>query len=314
MEYTLRHTADAWWREVVLLEAGHLSTQSKEKTTRLIRAIADAKEEPAPYHNLVLAAECVRDASANRIVGDLESELRSRLQRELEAPVARGVLGAMQTIFTRGISPETATRRRIAAAEALGKIGGSQFWAMPYGEPEWVHVAAGEFTMGEPHEAHRVALPEFAISRVPITNAQYQLFVQASGHEPPRGWTGQRPPRGKESHPVVGVSWHDALAYCEWLGKVTGKPITLPSEAEWEKAARGAENARAHPWGDDFDRTRCNTEELGFGDTTPVGIFLNGKSPYGCLDMAGNVWEWTRSLWGRKNHPPEFEYPYQPEP
>lgn len=100
------------------------------------------------------------------------------------------------------------------------------------------------------------------------------------------------------------VSWHDALAYCRWLSQVTGKAVTLPSEAEWEKAARGDRDRREYPWGDNFDATRCNCSELGVGDTTPVGIFSNGGSPYGCLDMAGNVWEWTRSLYK--------VYPYNP--
>jgi len=187
LAYTLRHCPDAWWREVILLAAGYLSTQSKEKTTRLIRAIADAKTEPEPYHNLVLAADCVRDAGANRIVGDLEADLRGRLQRELDARVWKGALGTVQTFLTRGMRVETATRRRIAAAEALGKIGGSRFWTRPHGEPEWVRIPSGEFTMGEPHEAHRVHLPDYAIARVPITHAQYAIFVQATGHEPPDG-------------------------------------------------------------------------------------------------------------------------------
>ncbi|MGH8545721.1 MAG: SUMF1/EgtB/PvdO family nonheme iron enzyme [Gammaproteobacteria bacterium] len=306
VDYTLRRTADEWWREVVLLEAGYLSTQSKEKTTRLIRAIADNKTEPAPYHNLVLAAECVRDAGANRIVGDLETDLRMRLRRELETPVARGLFGKVHTLFTRGMTAEAATRRRIAAAEALGKIGGNQFWTLTHGEPEWVQIPAGDFTMGDPHEEHRVHLPDYAISRVPVTNGQYQLFVQATDHEPPENWNGKRAPRGKEIHPVVTESWRDALAYCRWLTGVTGKPITLPSEAEWEKAARGADDAREYPWAGPFDAARCNVHESGFGDTTPVGIFQDGASPYGCLDMAGNVWEWTRSLL-------HFQYPYDPD-
>ena len=176
---------------------------------------------------------------------------------------------------------------------------------MPYGEPDWVNIPAGEFTMGEPKEAHRVALAEFYISRVPITNAQYELFVKATGHEPPKHWNGKRVPRGKEIHPVVYVSWHDALKYCQWLTEATGKNITLPSEAEWEKAARGANDALIFPWGNEFDAKRCNVNESGFGGTTPVGIFPNGASPYGCLDMAGNVWEWTRSLY-------DFGYPYLP--
>jgi formylglycine-generating enzyme required for sulfatase activity/energy-coupling factor transporter ATP-binding protein EcfA2 len=305
LDYTLRRCPDAWWRETILLEAGYLSTQSKERTTRLIRAIADARTEPEPYHNLVLAAECVRDAGANRILGDLETELRGRLKQELEAPVSRGRFGALKTLFTRGMSSELATRQRIAAAEALGKIGGSQFWTRPYGEPEWVQIPAGEFTMGEAGEAHRVHMEGYGIARVPITNAQYQLFVLATGYDPPGDWNGTRAPRGREGHPVVNVGLHDALSFCRWLSEATDRPITLPSEAEWEKAARGADDARAYPWGETFDAARCNVDESGFGGTTPVGIFLDGASPYGCLDMAGNVWEWTRSRYEA--------YPYRPD-
>ncbi|MES9904112.1 MAG: SUMF1/EgtB/PvdO family nonheme iron enzyme [Sedimenticola sp.] len=313
VEYTLTHTAEEWWREVILLEAGYLSTQSKERTTRLIRSIADSKGEPAPYHNLVLAAECVRDAGANRIVGDLESELRNRLQCELQTPVARGRLATIQTFFKRGISAGAATERRIAAAEALGQIGGSQYWCLPHGEPEWVSIPGGKFVMGEGSEEHSVYLPDYAISRVPVTNAQYQLFVEAAEHEPPEHWNGKRTPRGKEAHPVSHIGFHDAVAYCHWLSRVADRLITLPSEAEWEKAARGSDDTRQYPWGDAFDATRCNTGESGFGGTTPTGIFLNGASPYGCLDMSGNVWEWTRSLWGTGWEKPKFVYPYDPE-
>ncbi|MCP4577196.1 MAG: formylglycine-generating enzyme family protein, partial [Deltaproteobacteria bacterium] len=98
--------------------------------------------------------------------------------------------------------------------------------------------------------------------------------------------------QGKESHPVVNVSWEDAQVYCEWLSRLTHQEIRLPTEIEWEKAARGAKDKRIYPWGDRFDAMRCNTYELGLRDTTPVGIFQNGASPYGCLDMLGNVWEW----------------------
>ncbi len=309
---SLAHSGDPWWREVILLEAGILGGEDKDKTTRLIRAIADAREEPEPYHNLVLAAECIRDTGSGRVVGDIETVLHRRLRAELEAPAARGLLGGMRSLLTRGVSAETAARRRLAAAEALGKIGGSRFWKPPHGEPDWITIPAGEFIMGGVPEGHRVPLPEFAIARVPITNAQYHLFIQASGHPPPESWNGKRPPRGREAHPVVEVSWRDALAYCRWLSAATGKPITLPSEAEWEKAARGSEDARVYPWGDEFDASRCNVGESGFGGTTPVGIFANGASPYGCLDMAGNVWEWTRSLWGADLTKPEFDYPFDP--
>jgi RNA-directed DNA polymerase len=152
-------------------------------------------------------------------------------------------------------------------------------------------------------KAHRVKLGGYSIARVLVTNAQYRLFVQATGHEPPGDWDGKRIPKGRESHPVAYVSWRDALAYCIWLSEATGKPITLPNEAEWERAARGDKDKRAYPWGNHFDRTRCNVYESGFGGTTPVGIFQGGESPFGCLDMAGNLWEWTRSRYA--------SYPYQ---
>ena len=150
----------------------------------------------------------------------------------------------------------------------------------------------------------KVTLPDYRIARVPTTNAQYLLFVQATGHRSPKHWEENRPPKGKEGHPVVRVSWHDAMAYCDWLSQVTGQRITLPSEAEWEKAARGDGDAREFPWGDTFDVTRCNSGDLGLGDTTPVGIFLEVASPYGLLDLSGNVLEWTRSVYK--------SYPYDP--
>jgi formylglycine-generating enzyme required for sulfatase activity len=180
-------------------------------------------------------------------------------------------------------------------------------------EPEMVFVPAGEFLMGSDpgtdghaYDNERpqgtLHLPGFYIVRVPVTNAQYAPFVQATFRTPGH-WEAGKPPQGKEDHPVVNVSWHDAVAYCDWLAGVTGKLYRLPSEAEWEKGARGTDG-RIYPWGDEWDAGRCNTEEAGVGDTTPVGAYPRGGSPYGLLDMAGNVWEWTRSLYKG--------YPYDP--
>jgi formylglycine-generating enzyme required for sulfatase activity len=126
---------------------------------------------------------------------------------------------------------------------------GAGYWTPPYGEPEWVEIPAGEFTMGSDDELHKVKLPAYAIARVPVTNAQYQLFVAAAGHPAPKHWPDGRIPKGLESHPVVNVSWRDAVAYCAWLRRATGKAITLPSEAEWEKAARGGSRRARIPLG-----------------------------------------------------------------
>jgi formylglycine-generating enzyme required for sulfatase activity len=95
---------------------------------------------------------------------------------------------------------------------------------------------------------------------------------------------------------VVNVSWHDAVAYCQWLSEATGKECQLPTEAEWEKAAGWDEEQGVkwtYPWGNQFDASLCSTAESGIGDTTPVGVYPGGASPYGVMDMAGNVWEWT---------------------
>jgi iron(II)-dependent oxidoreductase len=158
---------------------------------------------------------------------------------------------------------------------------------------------------------HPVSLEGFQIARTPVTNAQYTIYIKATGHKVPKHWEDDRPPRGRENYPVVNVSWHDAIAYCDWLSEATGKPVALPNEAQWEKAARGDKDRREYPWGNDWHEALCNSVELGLVDTTPVGIFPDGASPYGCLDMTGNVFEWTTSLWGKDKSEPAFGYPYE---
>jgi len=157
-----------------------------------------------------------------------------------------------------------------------------------------VWVPPGPFIMGGEYGFDvQVARIEkgFFVARTPVTNAEYARFVAATGYEPPRHWKGKAPPDELRDHPVVYVSWHDAVAYAEWAGE------RLLTEQEWEKAARGMDG-RIYPWGDEFDPTRCNTDESGIGTTTPVGRYSsNGDSPCGCADMAGNVWEWTASEW-----------------
>ncbi|MGB8646538.1 MAG: SUMF1/EgtB/PvdO family nonheme iron enzyme, partial [Anaerolineae bacterium] len=304
-EYLLQRLVDPAWREVILLTIGQLSTQGTERATRLIRRIADAKNEPYRYYNLLLALDGIRDAG-NAIdrtaAGEVEQRVRRILDKDRPAwTKAIPFVGGKGWMQEKGLLVEALVR---------GGPGYAGYWTAPYGEPEWITIPAGEFWMGSDERAeekppHRVLLPEYQIARVPVTNAQYLLYVQATGATPPEHWPDGQPPRNRTSHPVVNVTWHDAVRYCEWLSGVTGKAIRLPSEAEWEKAARGDKDQRRYPWGDMFDSARCNSEELGVGETSPVGVFPSGASPYGVLDMSGNVLEWTRSVYK--------EYPYKPD-
>ena len=171
-------------------------------------------------------------------------------------------------------------------------------------ELEFVRIPAGKFSMGrdpkkdkaaKPDEspAHQVSLGEYLIGKFPVTNLQYQAFVRASGHTPPMHWAGGRIPAGKEKHPVVCVSWFDAEQFCQWASQTARQEIRLPSEAEWEMAARGPQG-KPYPWGSPSpSRFLCNYNKI-FQGTTPVGQFgANSRSHFGCLDMAGNVAEWV---------------------
>ena len=172
---------------------------------------------------------------------------------------------------------------------------------------ELVLVPAGEFLMGSDPNVdpqafaaeqpqHRLSLPEFYIGKVPVTNAQYAGFVMATNRKMPVDWAKGALPAGKAEHPVVNVSWNDAADFCRWLSEETHRSFRLPSEAEWEKAARGSDG-RIYPWGNQPpDETLCNFGKR-FGDTTPVGKYPNGASPCGALDLAGNIWEWTSSAY-----------------
>jgi formylglycine-generating enzyme required for sulfatase activity len=177
-----------------------------------------------------------------------------------------------------------------------------------------VHVPAGEFLMGStdgdkyawnPQKPqHVVYLDEFHIGLAPVTVAQFGAFVRGTDYRTTAegkhdGWTWQHPRgpqsgvRSKGKHPVTCVSWDDATAFCAWASRASGRLVRLPTEAEWEKAARGTDG-RIYPWGNETDLTRrCNCRRKA-GDTTPVGRYSpQGNSPYGCVDMAGNVWEWV---------------------
>ena len=167
-----------------------------------------------------------------------------------------------------------------------------------------VYVPAGEFIMGSDPDVdpmtdaldelpqHKVFLDAYFIDKHEVSNADYTKFVEATGHRNSIFW--DNPKFNHPDQPVVGVTWGDAAAYAEWVGK------RLPTEAEWEKAARGTDG-RIWPWGDDFDPTKCNFDDEGkfdghldgFAMAAPVKSFEQGASPYGALNMVGNVAEWV---------------------
>ncbi|MEW2392088.1 formylglycine-generating enzyme family protein [Streptomyces venezuelae] len=177
---------------------------------------------------------------------------------------------------------------------------------------DWVEIPAGLLRRGTPadeveevarryadtgvpvewyrKEAPRteIRLPAFRIARTQVTAGQWTLFAKA---------TGRQVPHAPADHPVTGVSWDDAAAYCRWLGERLGEPgIRLPTEDEWERAARG-DDGREFPWGTEYRTGLANLVDLGIGTTTPVGSFPDGASPFGVLDMVGNADEWTSTLY-----------------
>ena len=202
-------------------------------------------------------------------------------------------------------------------------------------EPQMVRIPAGKFLMGSTKEQaaqairdgvdknwveweqpqHTVELSEYSIGKYPITNREYQAFVRDAKFKPPNGWDGDQFPAEKGSHPVVNVSWGDAIAYCKWLSEKSGKQYRLPTEAEWEKAARG-EDGRVYPWGNLFDPKNANTAEAKIGGTSDVGEFSpQGDSPYACADMIGNAWEWCNDWFDEQEYKKrtEFKDPRGPE-
>ena len=177
-------------------------------------------------------------------------------------------------------------------------------------EMTFMRIPAGDFVMGtgtgwfsDYGPKHIVYLEEYWMGRTPVTNAQYSLFVKTTGHSKPGNWKSGKIPKGREEHPVVNISLDDILAFCEWVTQVSGEAVRLPSEAEWEKAARGIDE-RKYPWGNEQpDVDLCNFNN-NIEDTSLVGFYSPaGNSPFGCVDMAGNVWECTTSLFKK--------YPYR---
>jgi formylglycine-generating enzyme required for sulfatase activity len=309
----LLHADPQRWREVILLAGA----KAARGTLSAVWTLADAlcyRNPPSPGEvcpepdcwGALLAAQTLLENEGERLdrVSERNASKLERIRRWLLAIVTQSWLPSVD---------------RVQAGQALAVLGDDRDF------DELVEVPDGPFLMGSsdpngmafPFEKPQYVftLSAFRIGKYPVTNGQYLRFVE----ETVRDWhwdDGRRPER--INCPAVFVSWHDARAYCAWLtevwraeGKIAASEVVrLPTEAEWEKAARGVHGYR-WPWGDEWDETRCNNDELGLGNTCAVGLFSNA-SPYGCLDIAGQVWEWTTSLLRDNLRGIEFEYPYNP--
>ena len=157
-----------------------------------------------------------------------------------------------------------------------------------------IYVPRGNFKMGRDdgdeyeRPAHEVSVAPFYIDKFEVSRAAYQEFIDATHYPAPTGWPRQRYPENTARFPVTGVSWADANAYAQWTGK------RLPTEEEWEYAARGQDN-RLYPWGNEWKPNAANAASTGRAEVAEVGSYPAGASPFGVLDMVGNVWEWTAS-------------------
>jgi formylglycine-generating enzyme required for sulfatase activity len=302
----------SYWRSAILLAVGRLVYVARDTDKPLALAgelcPERAVDREIAWRKAWLAGEVLEEIGIRRAED-------SALGKDLLARVRGRLAGVLR-------ESKLSPAERAAAGNTLAKLGDPRFrsdaWNLP-DEPllGFVEVPGGKFRMGEGQEAHEVDLPAFYMARYPVTVAQFRAFVEASGIKP------GDPDclRGNPNHPVVWVDWPEAVAYCRWLTerlrewegtpeplgtllKRKGWTIVLPSEAEWEKAARGTDGRR-FPWGEEPDPDRANYDDTGIGATSAVGCFPKGASPYGIEDMSGNVWEWTRSLYEK--------YPYDPK-
>jgi formylglycine-generating enzyme required for sulfatase activity len=310
------------WRNTLSFLFGRLLAASSEprKALDLLAGVLDAATA-SDANVLLVLADTAQVLTGKGIT--MRAESLERLQRLL--------LDAM--------TGTASVATRAEAGIALGRMGDPRFRADRLWLPDerllgFIEVQSGPFTMGSDPRAdqdatddeqplHVLSLPEYFIARYPVTVAQFRAFVEDAGFR-----VGDLDSlRGVPNHPVVRVSFHEAVAYCRWLTEklrrakwtpapqrerlVDGWAVVLPSEAEWEKAARGSDG-RIYPWGNAFTVANANWSQTGFGGTSAVGLFPSGRSPYGALDMSGNVWGWTRSLWGTNFKTPTHMYPYAP--
>ena len=168
---------------------------------------------------------------------------------------------------------------------------------------DWINIPTGKVTL---HGSEGSYIPEgqtktfdvlaFAIAKYPVTNQQYAEYLKETGKKSSSLYRDENQ-LNQPMQPVVGVNWHEAMAFCDWVSEKSRTKILLPTEQQWQRAAQGDDD-RVYPWGNQWDASRCNTKASGFGPTTPVTAYEGkGDSPYGVVDMCGNAWEWCLTVW-----------------
>ncbi len=327
------------WREIYLQSILYLA--QSHRTSMALEAIQvlcppsqwdPHLSEDIDLRKLILAGQAIAEIGLLRIERtEAGKQIVDSVRANLVQLIRSGRLSARERAMAGDILAEVGDPRPGFSSTLVGDL------LVP--DIAWCEIPAGPFLMGssEARDAnaydnekpqHRIELPPYRVGLYPVTNAQYRLFVEGGGYEDSRywmeeGWVWRKengivapefwdePIWNNPNHPVVGISWHEAMAFASWLTVQLEMPVRLPTEAEWEKAARGSDG-RIYPWGDAWDPERANAQDTGIGQTSAVGIFPAGASPYGFLDMSGNVWEWTSSLWSIRDNRPDFGYPYDP--
>ncbi len=367
-----------WWREVFLLACG-----TQKKTPRNISDIVDSLLPAAPAKNTkpkpdkfaqaqVAAQALVETEFSNAADSDNPDEpgrfrlTYQRIQNWLLACVSAH----------RSLNPEA----RAQAGIWLSQLGDPRKQVTGIEHMLFCFIPAGSFWLGserneeeKPFKINDTLTYDYWMSKYPVTNAQFNQFIDAGGYKNPDYWPEARAQKvwrkgkvkglwddefrdkpakfgthyGLAGHPVVGITWYEALAFARWLTDISRaegwlhatSEIRLPSEAEWEKAARGgieipkkaifaglkqiagppasaihtnSSPERDYPWDGEADGNLANFDKSGVHSTSSVGCFAEGRSPYGCQEMSGNVWEWTRTLWGKDVSEADFPYPYEP--